>query len=391
MSSELENQIKKKFKIFFNHTTNAGVSYYRMISSAKYMRSMPNVDVAYSAYRPDQECPKWEQWFEFPASEADRDSIINQFDMLMGISDISVWQMLHYKSGLSLFMAYRKKYPDKKILMEADDYLFGINPESLASISYYPNSDFEYIAEMQLRNASGVIVSTDYLKKEYEYFNKHIQVVPNGLDFEIWDKLKKSGQKSKTIRIGWAGGQAHALDLKVIHEIIPEIKRKYKNVEFVIFGGLPDYFDKSLITHISKWYNMDEYPQALADARFDIGLAPLRDNKFNRCKSNLRWLEYSALSIPTVASPIEPFLNMENCILAKEPKDYIDALSVLIENKNERISLGTSAYKECKKDFNVKSIAKKYLEILKDFHSGEIPCNTAFYEENAAGKVFSLV
>lgn len=376
-------------KILFNHTTNAGVIFYRMINPAKYMRRVKGVEVAYSKFYQDQnETTAWEQKFAHPVSREAEDLIIKQWDDLMGQCDVAVWQMLHEKKSLALFLAYRDKFKNKKILMEVDDYLYGVNPESMASHSYYPNSELEYLAEIQMRSASGLIVSTEYLKQEYSVYNPYIEVVPNAIDFEVWDNLKNKNNTNK-IRIGWSGGQAHYLDLEIINKIMPAVLDKYKNVEFVIFGGMPEYMKTSdRVKHISKWVGIEDYPGELANAGFDIGLAPLRDNKFNRCKSNLRWLEYSALKVPTIASPVTPFLGLDNIEYALEAEDWINKISELVESKQKRKNLGLCAYAEVKKKFNAEVIGRRYARILRDFKDSKIEVNQNIYLENMISKLF---
>ena len=122
---------------------------------------------------------------------------------------------------------------------------------------------------------------------------------------------------------------------------------------------------------------MDEYPQELASLGFDIGLAPLRDNHFNRAKSNLRYLEYGALRIPTVASDVEPFKKTDSSGIIKvtEPEDWFTALSFLIEDEHARKKAGEAAYKDVKTNYNIKDIAAHYVDVLKKFHSGKIKSN----------------
>jgi hypothetical protein len=38
--------------------------------------------------------------------------------------------------------------------------------------------------------------------------------------------------------------------------------------------------------------------------KMDLLIAPLVDNPFNRCKSNIKWLEFSALGIPMAGQNI---------------------------------------------------------------------------------------
>ena len=39
----------------------------------------------------------------------------------------------------------------------------------------------------------------------------------------------------------------------------------------------------------------------------DIFIAPLEDNLFNRCKSSVKFLEYSCLGVPGIYSNIDPY------------------------------------------------------------------------------------
>jgi hypothetical protein len=129
------------------------------------------------------------------------------------------------------------------------------------------------------------------LKKVYSKYNKNIFVNKNTIDFRFWQHTNAWGINGKTI-VGWAGAGGHTFDMSLIEEPVKELKKKWGNkVEFVAFGAeKPEFFDR----HVG-WAELRKYPEKLASLGFDIGLAPLRDNLYNRGKSNLRWLEYSAL------------------------------------------------------------------------------------------------
>lgn len=391
----------KAFKIFMNPTSNAGVVYYRMVNFANWMSKQKNVSVAYSRFDPmNQMGQPWELALEFePYAQKfglTREKILDDIDMLMDVCDISIWQPAPYPSSHALFRAYRDKYDRKKpIVMEVDDYLFAINPESQAFDSFYPNSNPEYFAEMQLRNSNYVIVSTNWLKdgdgvfEGLKKYNANVECIPNSIDFDIWDKLTNQKQKDK-ITIGWAGGGAHYNDLKVIDKVIPAILSRHKNVHFMFFGYMPDYIKEGpRVKHWNRWYSIYDYPKHLADLGFDIGIAPLNDNLFNRAKSNLRWLEYSALKVPTVASPRIPFQECENLLLAEEPEEWIEELSLLITDQDKRIEMGEKAYNEVKQKFNIKKTASKYLTVLKEIHTGKRKTTVARYDE--AGNPFVTV
>ncbi|MEI2421731.1 hypothetical protein V6O07_15755, partial [Arthrospira platensis SPKY2] len=52
------------------------------------------------------------------------------------------------------------------------------------------------------------------------------------------------------------------------------------------------------------------YASYFGQQECDIFIAPLEDNLFNRCKSGLKFLEYSALGVPGVYSHLEPYQDL---------------------------------------------------------------------------------
>jgi len=103
---------------------------------------------------------------------------------------------------------------------------------------------------------------------------------------------------------------------------------------------------------------------------FDIGLAPLRDNHFNRGKSNLRWLEYSALKIPTIASDVEPFKEMQFIFKATSENDWRENMRSLFILDKWREGAGQESYVEAKRKYNLKKVAKEFLNIIKGVYDG---------------------
>ncbi|MBI4743223.1 MAG: hypothetical protein HY776_00055, partial [Actinobacteria bacterium] len=72
-------------------------------------------------------------------------------------------------------------------------------------------------------------------------------------------------------------------------------------------------------------------------ANIDIGLAPLADTVFNRCKSDLKLLEYGILGIPSVASYTGPYIEPIDkgyVLKARNSKDWIKQLRKLIQDKD---------------------------------------------------------
>lgn len=287
-------------------------------------------------------------------------------------ADVLVSQMAHTPAALYelVKMKVEKNIP---LVTEIDDNIINTAHYNPAHAVYGQGSIFRKLALDQFRMSDAMIVSTPYLAEVYSEFCRNIYVVPNSLDFRVWDNLKHK-RNDGLIRIGWAGGASHDEDLKIIEPVVHAILAKHPTVEFCFVHGIPAFLRNiPRVKAINDFTRIDRYPQFLASRGFDIGIAPLVDNAFNRGKSNLRWLEYSGLKIPTVASNVghfaETLTQAEDAMLCSTYQDWMDSLSFLISDENARRKLGKAANQKARKDFNVDRNIQLYraaLEEIKD-------------------------
>ena len=79
-----------------------------------------------------------------------------------------------------------------------------------------------------------------------------------------------------------------------------------------------------------------DYIRLLKNLNIDIGIALLQDNNFNKCKSNIKALEYTALDIPGIYSNITPYSNM-TCKVnnTEEFIGYIENLTNSFEKRQD--------------------------------------------------------
>ena len=291
-------------------------------------------------------------------------------------ASIVVMQRSDTLEAVPLALAIREQY-NIPFVYEIDDNIYDVSENSPSYKYWHPGSGNRAIAEMAMRNADAITVSTEALKKVYSQFNDNIYVLQNCQDPEVWKGLKRKGNDEKII-IGWAGGHTHYDDLKLIARPIKRILRNYKNVRFRIMGTLPDFLNgvdgvqfRLDGVHCSKW------PQKLAELNFDIGLAPITERPFNEGKSNIKWQEYAMLEIPTIASRFGPYMNikhMDNGLLANNNEYSWELwMTKLIEDKELRQSIGSKAKQSVMDEYNItKNIGKwhaAYSDIITKFHT----------------------
>jgi glycosyltransferase involved in cell wall biosynthesis len=356
--------MRKPLKVFFGFTQNMAVVWYRMISYVKEMNKN-GAEVAHSKYSPyDTNIIQWQFDIQNPL-------VLKQLEMLMSTADISVMGGFRHPMGVALIQAIREKYK-RPIFMEIDDYVFNLPGYNIASENYKPDGNLEWITRKQLELSDGIIVSTPTLKELYKSFNKNIYVVPNGLDIKQWGKVKVPTKKSDKVRIGFAGSQNHVGDIRLIKNALNRILKERDNVELYFWGACPEFFqDKKNIIMDEEWVPVDKFPQKLADCGFDIAIAPLKDNNFNRAKSNLRILENSILGTPVVASPLDDYKRTikhgENGFLCNTDDEWYQTLTSLIDSVELRKKVGMNAKRFVQKNYDIADISKNYVEILKSY------------------------
>ena len=178
------------------------------------------------------------------------------------------------------------------------------------------------------------------------------------------------------IKIGYFGTLTHDNDLELIHNVILRLKdifsKKGVKIIFEIAGAS--------INETSDWYNVKKipyYPMPMKtfydwlgkNSDWDIGIIPLVNNEFNKCKSELKYIEFSALGIPVVASDVNVYNeSIEDGVtgfLANDEDEWVSKLSLLIEDGSLRNGIVNNAREDILENYNLKSRVNQWDNIFK--------------------------
>jgi glycosyltransferase involved in cell wall biosynthesis len=371
-------------KALFIPTLNSGVTYWRMFCPvlAATRKKYFGANLLWWQKGINENHP----WQADVNSNQYRARVLGELEAGARSADVVVMGLIHTQAGLTTMQGLRECF-GKPMVVEADDNVLSCPTYNPAAKFYSPDSSIRKMAVAQIREADAVIVSTPYLKEVYSEFNDHIYVMPNSIDFETWGKAQRGVNKGK-ITIGWMGGATHDDDLAIVLPAIKTLTKKYPNVEFYfLHGASKQVRDIKGVRVSNKFERIDKYHKYVAKAGFDIGLAPLVDNAFNRAKSNLRWLEYSALGIPCVSSNVGHFAetihNGVDGLLCDTPEDFTNALESLIIDKSKRKMMGMDAKARVFKEFNIDNTAEKYGRALEDIvNRGQIKRAVPVYKDS---------
>jgi len=260
----------------------------------------------------------------------------------------------------------------KPIVFDMDDLLFFL-PEN------HPDRATQYFAPSllpmfeALMAADLVTVATPRLRRELATYSDKVVVLPNYFDDSLW-QLRPPVQKSKdeVLTIGYMGGSSHKPDVETITPALLDLAKRFPDkVRFHFWGtqppaelaGLPQVEFSPHYSYLYKDFSAFFQTQAA-----DIFIAPLGDNVFNRCKSPLKFYEYSALGAPGVFSRLDPYesvvTNGQNGLLASSLDDWTDCLVQLIENGDLRMQLAANAQASIRENWLLSKNAFRWEEIF---------------------------
>jgi glycosyltransferase involved in cell wall biosynthesis len=260
------------------------------------------------------------------------------------------------------------------VIMDTDDNIEAVRPYNPGYRGYHPKSEALIFGKKMDELVYAITCSTKNLVDWHKNKNKckYIYELPNSLNLDLRG-FKSEKEKNGKINIGWIVSGGHFENYKIIEQPVIDILEKYPQVVFYCmamygketWGNVPDKLKKR-IKRID-WVPFKEWPKHLADLNLDIGLAPLKDNLFNRAKSNLRWMEYSAYEIASIVSPVEAYQNVKDGktgLKCQESSEWFEAMERLILDKKLRMTLGKQAKMEVVEKFNMKKNVGNWVETI---------------------------
>jgi len=261
-------------------------------------------------------------------------------------------------SRYHLLLLLWAKLLGKKVFLDIDDAPSRINKKSTLK-------NFSYMVKFSTHVFCGshnLIKLVDIIKT-----NKAL-LIPTSVKLENYNPIQKNNSK---ICIGWIGnGKHYHQDLtQLLLEPLKILSQRYPirfklvgacSVEtlYHVFGEIKN-LELDFIDQLN-WSADDAVGMALSD--IDIGVYPLVNNDFNSYKCGFKALEYMAMKIPVVSSPItvnkEIVLDNVNGFLVNSTQEWIGALEDLITNSVKRNTFGINGYNKIVSEYSTKATAR---------------------------------
>ena len=306
------------------------------------------------------------------------------YSKAMADADIVVFHRPDRKEKLQMLRELKKA--GKKVVFENDDtnkdhggFKFNEYMDEArmkAGIERIDSALDNFIKEADL-----VTCSTEFLAKEYRLLNDNVVVLPNCIDPFYFEEPKRND--TDVVRIGITGSVGTTSDLEVLKPIVEHYQNDPR-VRLVLLS-MPTVGEDTLMKELYKdeyefwtkinieWHTFipsHEYYDYLNDLKLDMVIIPRYNSLFNRCKSNLKFLEDSMFEIPSIGQAFStgdsPYQqnpeDQKYLLLADTFEEWITQIEKLITDKELRQEMGRKAKEYVEANYDINKNSYRWVE-----------------------------
>ncbi|MEX0409746.1 glycosyltransferase [Aquibium sp. LZ166] len=171
--------------------------------------------------------------------------------------------------------------------------------------------------------------------------------------------------------IGYMGSSGHAADLALVLPVIIDLLESRPNLSFELFGTIPMPYELSRfgprVLHHPGFTDYGDFLTRMKILGWWIGLAPLEDNNFNRCKADTKWVEYTQAGCAVVASDLPVYARA--CaqgagFLAGPPDEWLAKVKLLLDSSEIRTSIVARAQQKLATSYTDDMLRQQVMAIL---------------------------
>lgn len=216
-----------------------------------------------------------------------------------------------------------------------------------------------------IMSADMVFAGNQYLAEYALINNENVRIIPTTIDTEIYQVVEKD--EKDQICIGWSGSFSTIIHLEHVLEALKELKEKHRDkICFKVIGD-GTFVNEELDIQGIPWNKTTELEDL---SEIDIGIMPLPDDEWTKGKCGLKALQYMALGIPTVMSPVGVNTDIAqegiSGYFASTDSEWVEKLSILIDSYSKRKEVGLVGRKVVEERFSVEANKQLYLDYFNE-------------------------
>jgi hypothetical protein len=242
------------------------------------------------------------------------------------------------------------------LIYELDDNLVDV-PQDVPGLEYARDPGVRRLLIDSLRAAGVVRVYSPSLRDRLAEYSNRVQLVTGPLEWTlIPDQLPpKDGSR---VRMVYATSRAQDRIGELLVSPLRRALDTFPRTELTIWGpridGLSDHPRVRHLAHVAEY---DTYLSRFVAEAFDIGLAPLPDDGFHRCKSNNKFREFAAGGVAGLYSDMVVYNSWithgrTGWLVPDGSESWFAALGHAIGHADERARVAANARQFAREHFN---------------------------------------
>ena len=253
----------------------------------------------------------------------------------------------------------------KRVIFDIDDLLIDV-PDYL-SVAEHCRAIRPHL-EAMLREVDAVSVSTSELHAALTPYNPNVFVTPN----YAWSPeapVDHYDDPSQPVRVIVASSDSVRVDF-LFDSLAHIVASEALNVELVGIGPPGQYLsERGLPIAVLPLMPHEQFKRFISSHDNTIALIPLDDNRFNRCKSAIKFFDYALAGVPCICSAVAPYTavidHQDNAVLcADDEAAWTESITLLASDAGRRAELATAARARCVRDHNLDATASAWEDML---------------------------
>lgn len=203
-----------------------------------------------------------------------------------------------------------------------------------------------------------------YLAAYARQFNTQSIVNPTTIDTEhLHNRVRDQAIPSRLV-IGWTGTHSTLKYLDQVVPVLAQLEAEGLDFEFRVISNQPPALPLRSLVFV-PWSKETEIADLLT---FHVGLMPLEDDQWAKGKCAFKALQYMALGVPALVSPVgmntEVVQNNYNGYVCTTSADWESRLRQLLDNPELRQRLGVAARATVVERYSVRANTLNFLGLF---------------------------
>lgn len=215
------------------------------------------------------------------------------------------------------------------------------------------------------RSTDLVVCGNQYLASQATRLGGRATIIPTAVDTERFQP-RHSPRNLPVTTIGWTGSRS---SVRYLNRLLPLLVKVSPRIELKIVADTIEGLDITRLGSVPcRFVPWTAETEVQETAEFDIGLMPLTDDERARGKCGCKALQYMALGIPAVCSPVgvnrDIIRHGHNGYLPTTDEEWITTLRSLVDAPDLRDQIGQAGRATVEDRFSLQMIARTMITTI---------------------------